>query len=93
LAAVAAAFRFPLATHPFTPAMDENSGNGYADVALHGLLTDNATGSCTSAVSWGLSRLGDVHDTGGVACDACRWTGEQLILIYDWCVASNHNRG
>lgn len=74
-----------LAAHPFTPPTSEDRDGGYGDVALHGLLTDNATGSCTRAITWGLSRLGDVDDTGGVACDACRWTGEQLILIYDWC--------
>lgn len=73
--------------NPFTPPSSEDSGAGYADVALHGLLTGNASGSCTTAIDWALSRLGDVADTGGVACDSCRWTGEQLILVYDWCYA------
>lgn len=72
-------------THPFTPPNNEDTAAGYGDVALHGLLTDNATGSCDDAITWALSRLDDVHDTGGVACDPCRWTGEQLILVYDWC--------
>ena len=76
-----------LAAHPFTPPDSEDTAGGYGDVALHGLLTDNATGSCTTAIGWGLSRLGDVRDTGGVACDNCRWNGEQLILIFDWCHA------
>ncbi|MBZ0236689.1 MAG: heparinase II/III family protein [Deltaproteobacteria bacterium] len=71
--------------NPFNPPTSEDSGGGYGDVALHGLLTDNATGSCTRAIEWGLSRLGDVDDSGGTACDSCRWTGEQLILVYDWC--------
>lgn len=74
-------------SHPFTPPSNEDTAAGWADTALHGLLSDNATGSCTSAITWALSRLGDVHDTGGVACDPCRWTGEQLILVYDWCHA------
>jgi hypothetical protein len=73
--------------HPFTAPTSEDSGGGYGDVALHGLLTDNSSGSCTRAIEWGLSRLGDVDDSGGTACDSCRWTGEQLILIYDWCYA------
>ena len=75
------------AAHPFDPPSSEDSGAGYADVALHGLLTENASGSCTTAIAWALSRLDDVADTGGVACDSCRWTGEQLILVYDWCHA------
>lgn len=73
------------AANPFSPPTHEDQAGGWGDVALHGLLTDNATGSCTNAINWGLSRLGDLADTGGVACDPCRWTGEQLILIYDWC--------
>jgi hypothetical protein len=73
------------ASNPFTPPTNEDSAGGYGDVALHGMLTNNATGSCTTAINWGLSRLGDVAATGGVACDPCRWTGEQLILVYDWC--------
>lgn len=73
--------------NPFSPPGHEDTAGGYADVALHGLLTDNATGSCDAAITWGLSRLGDVRDTGGVACDPCRWTGEQLILVFDWCHA------
>ena len=73
--------------NPFTPPTNEDSAGGYADTAMHGLLTDNASGSCTAAIAWAMSRLGDVHDTGGVACDPCRWTGEQLILVYDWCHA------
>lgn len=72
-------------SNPFTPPTHEDSAAGYADVALHGLLSDNATGSCTTAITWALSRLDDLDDTGGVACDPCRWTGEQLILVYDWC--------
>ncbi|MBL9015794.1 MAG: heparinase II/III family protein [Myxococcales bacterium] len=74
-------------THPFTPPTHEDTAGGFGDTALHGLLGDNASGSCTAAITWGLSRLGDVRDTGGVACDPCRWSGEQLILIYDWCHA------
>jgi len=74
-------------THPFTAPSSEDSGGGYGDTALHGLLSDNAGGACTRAITWGLSRLGDVDDSGGTACDSCRWTGEQLILIYDWCYA------
>lgn len=74
-------------SNPFTPPTHEDTAAGYADVALHGLLSDNATGSCTTAITWALSRLTDVQDTGGVACDPCRWTGEQLILVYDWCYA------
>lgn len=73
--------------NPFTPPTNEDSAGGWADVALHGLLTNDATGSCTAAIGWALSRLGDVRDTGGVACDPCRWTGEQLILVHDWCHA------
>ncbi|MBP7586736.1 MAG: heparinase II/III family protein [Thermoanaerobaculia bacterium] len=75
------------ASHPFTPPTNEDSAGGYGDVALHGLLSDNASGSCTTAINWALGRLGDLADTGGVACDPCRWTGEQLILVYDWCHA------
>jgi hypothetical protein len=75
------------ATHPFNAPTSEDSGGGYGDTALHGLLSNNATGSCDRAITWGLSRLGDVDDSGGTACDSCRWTGEQLILIYDWCHA------
>lgn len=74
-------------SNPFTPPSHEDTAAGYADRALHGLLSDNATGSCTTAITWALSRLTDVQDTGGVACDPCRWTGEQLILVYDWCYA------
>ncbi len=74
-------------SHPFTPPTNEDTAGGYGDVALHGLLSDNATGSCTTAINWALSRLDDLADTGGVACDPCRWTGEQLILVYDWCHA------
>jgi hypothetical protein len=73
--------------NPFTPPTNEDQAGGYGDVALHGLLSDNATGSCTTAIQWAVSRLGDLEDTGGVACDPCRWTGEQLILVYDWCHA------
>ncbi len=73
------------ATHTFNPPTSEDTAAGYGDVALHGLLTENATGSCDDAITWALSRLDDVMDTGGVACDPCRWTGEQLILVYDWC--------
>lgn len=75
------------AANPFNPPSSEDSGAGWADTALHGLLSDNASGSCTNAINWALSRLDDVADTGGVACDSCRWTGEQLILVYDWCHA------
>ncbi len=75
------------AANPFTAPTSEDSGGGYGDVALHGLLSNNASGSCTRAITWGLSRLGDVDDSGGTACDSCRWTGEQLILIFDWCYA------
>jgi hypothetical protein len=74
-------------SHPFTPPSNEDTAGGYGDVALHGLLSDNATGSCTTAINWALGRLDDLEDTGGVACDPCRWTGEQLILVYDWCHA------
>jgi hypothetical protein len=74
-------------SNPFTPPTHEDSAAGWADVALHGLLSDNATGSCTNAINWALSRLDDLEDTGGVACDRCRWTGEQLILVFDWCYA------
>ena len=74
-------------SHPFTPPANEDTAGGYGDVALHGLLSDNATGSCTTAKNWALGRLDDLEDTGGVACDPCRWTGEQLILVYDWCHA------
>ncbi|MBP9143769.1 MAG: hypothetical protein KBF21_02610 [Thermoanaerobaculia bacterium] len=74
-------------SHPFTPPTNEDQAGGYGDVALHGLLSNNATGSCTTAINWALSRLGDLADTGGVACDPCRWSGEQLILVYDWCFA------
>ena len=74
-------------SNPFTPPSNEDTAGGYGDVALHGLLSDNATGSCTTAINWALLRLDDVADTGGVACDPCRWTGEQLILVYDWCYA------
>lgn len=72
--------------HPFTPPNSEDSGNGYGDVALHGLLTNNSTGSCTTAINWALANVSSkVPSTGNVSCDNCRWAGEQLILIYDWC--------
>ena len=38
--------------NPFTPPTNEDQAGGYGDVALHGLLSDNATGSCSTAIDW-----------------------------------------
>jgi hypothetical protein len=49
--------------------------------ALKGLLTDDAA-ACNTAVTW--AKTADFRLT-GVSCDNCRWFGEQVITIYDWC--------
>jgi hypothetical protein len=75
-----------IASNPFTPPSSEDTAGGWADTALHGLLTNDASGSCGRAIDWAVANAGgQLGDTGGVACDRCRWNGEQLILVYDWC--------
>ncbi|HRK01073.1 MAG TPA: right-handed parallel beta-helix repeat-containing protein, partial [Oligoflexia bacterium] len=73
-------------SNPFTPPTSTDSAGGYGDTALHGLLTNNATGSCTAAINWAMANIAAAYPiTGGVACDPCRWNGEQIVLVYDWC--------
>jgi hypothetical protein len=75
-----------LAAHPFSPNSSEDYWGGYAENAMLGLLNNNSTGACTAAINWAMGDgLSQMTVTGGVACDSCRWTGEQVILVYDWC--------
>jgi hypothetical protein len=75
-----------LQSHPFTPPTNEDTWGGFSETAMYGLLTDNATGACTAAANWVMANYATILPvTGGVACDQCRWNGEQVILVYDWC--------
>lgn len=75
-----------LQAHPFTPPTNEDTWGGLTEAAMHGLLTSNSTGSCTAAINWLMANYAStMPTTGGVACDPCRWNGDQIILIYDWC--------
>ncbi|MBI5070624.1 MAG: hypothetical protein HZB56_20540 [Deltaproteobacteria bacterium] len=51
--------------------------------ALRGLLLDD-TASCRAAIDWALASARTIRMS-GVSCDACRWSGEAMVLTYDWC--------
>ena len=72
------------AANPFAPRLDPDFGSGYMDVALRGLLANDAS-SCNSAISWALAKAPALNWGGGVACNPCRWYGEQIITTFDWC--------
>ena len=73
-----AAARSWYAVHPFTPRDDDPIGQ-----ALRGLLANDAA-SCASAVKWAVAESAAMR-VDGTACDDCRWSGEGIILSYDWC--------
>ena len=75
--------------NPFTVILDDRTqdrGSGYVDVALRGLLADDAT-SCNYAINWAIAKGPSLNYGGGIACNGCRWFGEQVVLVYDWCYA------
>lgn len=55
----------------------------YLGLAMQGLLADDAA-SCASAITWAKAQSAGMR-TDGTACDDCRWDGENIILVYDWC--------
>lgn len=65
-------------SNPFTPSSGDHIGQ-----ALRGLLANEAS-SCRSAITWALD-VTRTMQTSGTACDECRWSGEEIILVYDWC--------
>jgi hypothetical protein len=76
-----------LTANPFTPPAGEDTWGGFTETAMHGLLTNNSSGSCTSAINWAMANLSAnlPQSSPGVACDPCRWNGEQTIVVYDFC--------
>lgn len=67
-------------SRPFTPSSDDHLGK-----ALRGLLAGESS-QCRAAIDWALAASGRVRRN-GVSCDECRWSGETIILVYDWCHA------
>jgi hypothetical protein len=75
------------AANPFTPSGNMWNGEGLADNALRGLLANEPT-QCQTAINWASSAASTLPiPMSGTACDQCRWFGEEIILIYDWCYA------
>jgi hypothetical protein len=83
-----AAARAWYAAHPFSPRSDDPAGQ-----ALRGLLANDAS-SCAAAVSWAKGASSSIA-LSGTACDHCRWDGETIIQVYDWCYGtmSSADRG
>jgi hypothetical protein len=51
--------------------------------ALKGLLA-NDSATCRTAITQALTDTASIP-VSGTACDDCRWSGEDIILVYDWC--------
>jgi hypothetical protein len=51
--------------------------------AMKGLLVSDAA-SCDAAVTAAKANSAGMQ-TSGTACDDCRWSGEEDLLVYDWC--------
>jgi hypothetical protein len=68
------------AAHPFTPSSTDHIGQ-----ATRGLL-NNESAQCRTAINWAIPQSASIQLT-GVSCDDCRWSGEAIILTYDWCYA------
>jgi hypothetical protein len=69
------------ATHSFTPRSDDPMAN-----ALRYVLTGE-TSYARTAINWLVAwRLpaGQVLPT-AIGCDECRWSGEEAMVVYDWC--------
>jgi hypothetical protein len=64
--------------NPFDPRSDDPMGQ-----ALKGLLANDAA-SCAAAVTWAKAESAGMR-VDGTACDDCRWSGETIIVTYDWC--------
>lgn len=68
-------------TNSFTPASDDPLGNAFAY-----LMTGN-TAYAQTAINWLVAYQfppEGVTPT-AIGCDVCRWDGETLMLVYDWC--------
>lgn len=68
-------------THSFTPQSDD-----YIGMATKYVLTGTAS-ACQPAVDWAANFTVASSELSGVASDNARWSGEQAIIVYDWCNA------
>jgi hypothetical protein len=70
--------------HPFTPSSTIYFDQAYLHyIALGGGITNYPSGyDCTTAINWALAHVVPVAGTGS---DDARNSGEQMILVYDWC--------
>jgi hypothetical protein len=67
------------ASHPFTP-----SSSDYLGMAAKYVITGNAS-VCQPAVDWAASFTISSSELSGVASDNARWSGENAIVVFDWC--------
>src|SRR5947209_3326191 len=67
------------ASHPFTP-----SSSDYIGMAFKYVVTGDAT-ACQPAVAFANSFIIAGSELAGVASDNARWSGEVVLVVYDWC--------
>ena len=79
------------ASHPFTPSRSTDpvvSSSDPVGNAFKYLLTGDA-GTCQIAHEWSMNALdpwtGLSTTVRPSSCNECRWYGESVILVYDWC--------
>src|SRR5579864_1981708 len=65
--------------NPFTPASDDPIGN-----AMRYLMTGDPS-YARVGVNWMLDFTISSSELSGVSSDNARWSGENVIVVYDWC--------